>query len=215
MRPVPESLVNSFSSIPTERSRHSTASEPPVAIAISGMSPSLLFLRQAGLVLVGQRGRRAGGDVGHRDLAAPLAGLHDDRDVRARRDVLQREAPLRVGQRDRDRLAGDVGVALVAGRARGDRRRRRVRNVDQDVVERVLAGGIVDDAGQRRLRRRRAGVLHDLALQAAAGGAAAARADVVRRAGRRRPGRWPGSRAPCRSRCRSARSTGRRPSGCT
>ena len=30
---------------------------------------------------------------------------------------------------------------------------------------------------------------------------------------RRRPGRWPGSRAPCRSRCRSARSTGRRPPG--
>ena len=43
MRPAPESLVNSFSSIPTERSRHSTASEPPVAIAISGMSPSLLL----------------------------------------------------------------------------------------------------------------------------------------------------------------------------
>ena len=44
MRPVPESLVNSFSSIPTDRRRHSTASEPPVASAMSGMSPSLLFL---------------------------------------------------------------------------------------------------------------------------------------------------------------------------
>ena len=100
----------------------------------------------------------------------------------ARRDVLQREAPLRVGQRHRDRLAGDVGVALVAGRARRDRRRRRVGNVDQDVVERVVAGGIVDDAGQRRRRRRWAVVLHDLALQAAAG-AAHPRAGVVRRAG--------------------------------
>src|SRR5688572_16762019 len=43
MRPVPESLVNSASSMPTLRNRHSTASEWPVAIAIKGMLPSLLL----------------------------------------------------------------------------------------------------------------------------------------------------------------------------
>src|SRR5262245_14830798 len=42
-RPVPESLVNSASSSPTLRNRHSTASECPVAIANSGMFPSLLL----------------------------------------------------------------------------------------------------------------------------------------------------------------------------
>ena len=43
MRPVPASLVNSASSIPTLRNRHSTASACPVAIAKSGMSPSPLL----------------------------------------------------------------------------------------------------------------------------------------------------------------------------
>ena len=43
MRPVPESLVNSASSMPTLRNRHSTASAWPVAMAMSGMSPSLLL----------------------------------------------------------------------------------------------------------------------------------------------------------------------------
>src|SRR4029077_14532857 len=99
------------------------------------------------------------------------------------RDVLQREAPLRVGERHRDRQAGDVGVAFVAGRARRDRRRRRVRNVDQDVVERVVARGVIDDAGQRRRRRRRAGVLHDLAVDPAAGGAGRTGTDVAGGAG--------------------------------
>src|SRR5262252_8422102 len=42
-RPSPESLVNSASDTPTLRNRHSSASEPPVAMAILGRFPSLLL----------------------------------------------------------------------------------------------------------------------------------------------------------------------------
>ena len=46
-RPPPPGAVNSASSMPILRITHSSASTAPVAKAMSGMSPSLLLLRQA------------------------------------------------------------------------------------------------------------------------------------------------------------------------
>src|SRR5690348_9341353 len=50
MRPLPVSDVNSLSATPSLRMRHSSASQLPVATAIFGMSPSLLFFGSAVIV---------------------------------------------------------------------------------------------------------------------------------------------------------------------
>ena len=208
--------------MPIRRSRHSSASAPPVVTAIFGMWPSACVRGRRVRFGVGDRVVDAGGDGRDRDLPAPLADLDDERDVRAGRDVSTARS-VRWRRSARSRSACPTAATLHRSQddALGDRDRSgRVRDVDDDVVERQLAGRIVDRAADRRLRRARAGRhvagdarctppgRHDRAdvghARAAAGGGAAAR---PHRAGRRR------SRACRRSRCRSCRSTGRRPSG--
>src|SRR5690606_10117658 len=63
--------------------------------------------------------------------------------------------------------------ALVAGDPLGDWIERRVGNVDHRIVQGDLAGGVVDDAGQRRRRCCRACILRDLARKTGAAIAAA------------------------------------------
>ena len=177
-RPVPPPGVNSASSIPILRSRHSSASALPVVSAILGMCPSLWLRGKRVWFMSVQRRVRAVRDHRHGQLAPPLADLDHQRHVGADRHVLEREVSGLVGERRRDRLARQRGAAAVAARALGHRVERRVGHVDDDVVERDLAGGIVDRAADRglaaaaaRLRRARAaraGVLPALEVSARA-----------------------------------------------
>ena len=124
--------------------------------------PLLLVSREACLAAaaVGDPGRCAGGDVRDRDQAPPLADLDHERNV-ARGHVRQREGAIGSRLRERDVVAD--GHARHAGvRARGDRRQlaRVVRDVDGDIVERVLSRRVVDLARDRGLLPVRAVVVH-------------------------------------------------------
>ncbi len=152
------------------------ASEPPVVTAIFGRCPSDCVARQAGQVHVGDRVVDAGRDRGDRDLAPPLADLHDQRDVGPRGHAGQMKRALGVRERRRDRVTRDRRAALVARDRLRNGVQRAVGHVNGDVVERHLPGRVVDHARQRSGRRARAG--GHLALQPAAAGAGAARADV-------------------------------------
>ena len=92
-----------------------------------------------------------------RDLAAPLADLHDQRHLAGRRHRLdrQREAAVRVGQRRGDRAPETCAPQRSQETPFGIAVERRARDVDDDVVERVLAGGVVDRPADRRLGRAR------------------------------------------------------------
>jgi hypothetical protein len=93
-----------------------------------------------------------------------VARRHEpERDVRARRDVLQLERAVDAGDRRDERLAGHV-TATIAGRAAGDRLERSVRDVDDDVVERERPVRRHHRSGDRRGRAALTGDL--LALEA-------------------------------------------------
>ena len=68
-----------------------------------GMSPSDCLLRQPRELGIGELGLGALLHLGDGHLAAPLADLDDERDVRADRHVLQRELAGRVGERRDER----------------------------------------------------------------------------------------------------------------
>jgi hypothetical protein len=95
---------------------------------------------------VGDRVADAVGDAGNRHLAAPLADLNHERDIRAPRDLGQREVAIDVSQRVGDGLTRGGCAANVADGAGLDLIERRIRDVDQGVVERVNPSRIVDGA---------------------------------------------------------------------
>ena len=110
----------------------------------------------------------ARGDVGQRELTAPLADLDHERHVRGRRQIGEREVAGLVGHRQRVRAAGEpvrAPIALGAWRQRpgiGDR------HVDVHAVERQRAVGgehLAGDAGRREPLRR---AVDDEALEALA-----------------------------------------------
>ena len=104
-------------------------------------------LRQARLILVQQRSVSARGDLGDHDLPTPFSDLNDERHVVDDRHVFERKLAARIRQRGDQRIAREsAACALVAGRSVRDREHGGVRNVDDDVVERVLPSGVVDDA---------------------------------------------------------------------
>ena len=99
-----------------------------------------------------ERGVRALRDAGDLDLAPPLSDLDDERNLVADGHVLERELARRVGRRDGNGLAGDGGVAAVAGlRAVRNVGERRVRYVHGRVVDGHLARRVVDGAAHRGL----------------------------------------------------------------
>src|SRR5205085_3043992 len=122
-------------------------------------------LRQA-RVCGGNRGVGTLGDRRDRDLAAPLAGLDDDRHVRSRRHVDELELAGLVGLRERDRIAGDRVGAAIADRAVLRRADLHVRHVDLDAVERQRPVRREHGAGDRRERLAVLRTVLDVALEA-------------------------------------------------
>src|SRR5262249_4154102 len=86
--------------------------------------------------------------------------LHHDHDRASDRRALQRELSLRVGVRGHERIAGGWRAALVAADSGGERLQPRIArvvgNVNEGIVERVKPSRIVDSAGERGGRARRA-----------------------------------------------------------
>ncbi len=112
-----------------------------------------------------------------RGLPAPFPDLDHQRDIRAARHVLEREVSVNVGQRRRDRAARSYRATAVTARSGGDRIESARRNVDDGVVDRELARGIVHGPRDRRLRASRA--LVDHAQRRSALASSRARTDVV------------------------------------
>src|SRR5262249_29037427 len=111
------------------------------------------------------------------DLPAPLADLHDERDVRADRHVVEHEIAFGVGERGGGGVDG-AGAAAIAGGARRDGGHRRVGHVHDDVVERHLAGRVVDGAAHGGARVARAGLVFVFARADGAGGLLALEVDA-------------------------------------
>ena len=99
--------------------------------------------------------------AGDRQLPAPFAYLHDQRNVDTRRDVpgrlAEREIAGGVGRRAHDRTAREPAGAGLAARSVREIRERPVRNVHVDVVERHLSGRVehlADDSRHLAVRAR-------------------------------------------------------------
>ena len=128
----------SAASTPMRLRRHSSVSAPPVEMAMFGMSPSAVVLRQTAAMLVGHAGcpgtaRRSGATNCWRHLPiCTTSGMFVPSGT-----FVERELAGRVGERRRDRIPGSRASARVAGGARRKRAPARVRNVDDDVVERI------------------------------------------------------------------------------
>ena len=115
-------------------------------------------------------------DARNDDLPPPLADLHDERNLVAGRSIVDDEATVRTAQTHGDRLTRVRAIARFARRSRLEISERLIRDVDDDVVERNLAGRVVHDAADARFRAPGARIDATHELRATGRGSAAARA---------------------------------------